>query len=235
MTGLNILARLKAFFLSLALGLSGPAIAGDAAYPEALGFSDDGTRFAFAEWGIQDGSGFSYANVFVIDLVKDAWIAPPVRKLVQDEAAQPRAVLNSALVEAEAVLAGAGIDQPARLVFARPYVIQQAGARHSLGWRPISMLGGRAEPHEIMVEIFPLDGVDCDDESYGLALRWDGREVYRDTRLSTSRGCPLGYSVDRVYISESLRANYAVALVGVYRWSFEGPDLRYIAVPIPLN
>ncbi|MEO0911365.1 MAG: DUF2259 domain-containing protein, partial [Pseudomonadota bacterium] len=157
------------------------------------------------------------------------------RRVVEDEAAAPRQTLRDALAEAEPVLAEAGITHPARLVFARAYVTQQAGARHRLGWRPIGMLGGPVTPHEIAIEIFALPGADCAEESYGFALRWDGLEVYRDARLSASRGCPLGYSVDRFYVSEQFGAQYGVALIGVYRQSFEGPDLRYLAVPIPLE
>ena len=40
------------------------ASAGDTATPQVLGFSADGKVFAFEEYGIQDGSGFPYANRF---------------------------------------------------------------------------------------------------------------------------------------------------------------------------
>jgi hypothetical protein len=40
------------------------AQAGDAAKLDILGFSKDGGVFAFEEYGVQDGSGFPYANRF---------------------------------------------------------------------------------------------------------------------------------------------------------------------------
>jgi predicted secreted protein len=38
--------------------LSNPALAGDTAELNILGFSADGNVFAFEEYGVQDGSGF---------------------------------------------------------------------------------------------------------------------------------------------------------------------------------
>ncbi|RUV10776.1 DUF2259 domain-containing protein, partial [Mesorhizobium sp. M5C.F.Ca.IN.020.32.2.1] len=38
------------------------AQAGDVAELEILGFTSDGGAFAFEEYGVQDGSGFPYAN-----------------------------------------------------------------------------------------------------------------------------------------------------------------------------
>ena len=43
------------------------AEAGDYADRTILGFSPDGSTFAFEEFGVQDGSGFAYANIYMID------------------------------------------------------------------------------------------------------------------------------------------------------------------------
>jgi len=155
----NIRASFSALLISLTSAL--PAFAGDAAYPEAIGFSDDGTRFAFAEWGRQDGSGFAYANLYVIDLAKDAWLGAPVRVLLEDETASPRAAYFS--------------------------------------------------------------------------LSWAGDIVHQDQKLPASRGCPVRYSVERIFVEDqTYQPKYAVALIGVYRQGFEGPDLRHMAIPLPL-
>jgi predicted secreted protein len=53
--------------IGFALLLAVPAAhAGDYAYRDILGFSSDGKSFAFEEYGVQDGSGFPYANIFVV-------------------------------------------------------------------------------------------------------------------------------------------------------------------------
>ena len=41
-----------------------PALAGDAALADFIGFSEDGQTFAFEEYGIQDGSGFAYSTIY---------------------------------------------------------------------------------------------------------------------------------------------------------------------------
>ena len=46
---------------------SGTALAGDFANLNVLGFSSDGNIFAFEQYGVQDGSGFPYADRFYID------------------------------------------------------------------------------------------------------------------------------------------------------------------------
>ena len=57
-----------------------PGFAGDAAQLEILGFSKDGGVFAFEEYGVQDGSGFPYANRYYIDTTTDTFVkGTPVR------------------------------------------------------------------------------------------------------------------------------------------------------------
>ena len=78
-------ARLAASGL-LAVGLSLPAMAGDRALIDHVGFSADFRYFAFEEFGIQDGSGFAYSNIFVVDLETDSWvIGTPVRVQAESE------------------------------------------------------------------------------------------------------------------------------------------------------
>ena len=50
------------------------AQAGDFADRALLGFSPDGRYFALEEYGIQDGSGYPYSNIFLIDTTTDEWV-----------------------------------------------------------------------------------------------------------------------------------------------------------------
>ena len=47
--------------------VAGSAAAGDTASLSVLGYSPDGKVFAFEEYGIFDGSGFPYSNIYFID------------------------------------------------------------------------------------------------------------------------------------------------------------------------
>ena len=52
-----------------AVMMAGPARAGDIALLESLGFSEAGDVFAFQQSGVEDGSGFPYADIFFLDLI----------------------------------------------------------------------------------------------------------------------------------------------------------------------
>ena len=78
-------ARLAVAAAFVLAGL-GRVAAGDFADREIFGFSPDGGTFAFEEFGVQDGSGFPYATIYVIDTAKDAWVSgTPIRVRIDDE------------------------------------------------------------------------------------------------------------------------------------------------------
>ena len=56
------------FLVLSSLLAAAPALAADGAQSRALGYSADGKYFAFEQFGVQDGSGFPYWDVFVLDL-----------------------------------------------------------------------------------------------------------------------------------------------------------------------
>lgn len=221
------------FLMLLAAAL--PARAADSAYPIALGFSADGTRFAFAEHGQQDGSGFSYAAVFVIDLARDTWIEPPIRVLIRDEMTPANAGLWQALDAARPALERAGITVPARVIHALPFGLDRDRDQpyRFVIWHPAG-----PPHHEMSVSLrhheLPADG--CYDATYGFSLHQGDMDLYRDTRLSKSRGCPEHYDIQRAYFPDTLRdPPFVVTLIGVYRHGFEGLDMRHIAVPLPFR
>ena len=65
---------------AIVVAVAGPAAAGDLARPEVIGFSADGRYVALEEYGAQDGSGFPFASIFVIDVAANDWVGgSPVR------------------------------------------------------------------------------------------------------------------------------------------------------------
>src|SRR4051812_24371251 len=67
---LRLLAAAIAALIILAL----PALAGDRASLNIIGYSEDGRYFAFEELGEFDGVGGYYAHIFVVDLSDDSWV-----------------------------------------------------------------------------------------------------------------------------------------------------------------
>ena len=50
------------------------ALAADGAFLDIIGYSPDSRYFAFEQYGVQDGSGFPYADIFIVDLASNSWV-----------------------------------------------------------------------------------------------------------------------------------------------------------------
>ena len=110
-----------AFVIGSLLLASAPAQAGDYADRAILGFSADGSHFAFEEFGVQDGSGFAYSNIYLIDTDKDSWVSgTPIRVMREDEDVPLEAVRAEAGKAAAPLLARYGITPGGQVVVSNP-------------------------------------------------------------------------------------------------------------------
>lgn len=239
---LNVVPAASALLAAslLSIGLAAPAVAGDRAGFNALGFSADGRYFAFEEYGIQDGSGFPYANIYAIDLPADKWVngAPFTVRLDADDASLA-AARQQAMELAGAALDKLSLTAPAELIAHIGDGEPDDGQVLSFG-TPGYGLGEPQNVRTLSLDSFPLaaTGIPCSDyteqPTEGFALQLDGVEIYRDMALPKSRGCALGYRLHAVVtpFQGGLQDPATVAIVSVYPFGFEGPDRRFIAVPI---
>jgi hypothetical protein len=105
--GLPVLRQVWVFvavLLASALGELATSQAAELAESAVIGYSVDGRYFAFEEFGIQDGSGFAYSNLFVIDLERDRWVpGTPVRRRGLDETERLFDVRAEAMAEAQPI------------------------------------------------------------------------------------------------------------------------------------
>ncbi|MGD9868426.1 MAG: DUF2259 domain-containing protein [Hyphomicrobiales bacterium] len=216
------------------------AFAGDFAERVILGFSPDGKYFAFEQYGVQDGSGFPYADIFVIDTATDSWVeGSPVRVLLKDEKAEVKWARRDAIAQAATVLKKSLITHPGRVLASNP-AFELSADPHAVTVNASRVLTAR-EPWTFRLEplAFPATGhcVSFSPEgSAGFRLTAappDGEpvEMHADAGLPESRGCPLRYAISDVIVHEPAQGRrvFAVILAG-YRVGFEGPDLRYLAV-----
>ncbi|WP_018185120.1 DUF2259 domain-containing protein [Kaistia granuli] len=236
---------MRSFVLAVSLSAAAmfaaaPAIAGDFAERAILGFSEDGGRFAFEEFGIQDGSGFPYANLFVIDTKKDSWVdGTPIRIRLDDETKTLAAARQAAAAQAAPLLKS--IDQPGTLLASNP--ITESGRD------PYRIVFKRHAPQQLAgpdltveLETIPLAAPGNDDPSYKtqgfrlLLKTEDGTTVlHEDEALPASRGTALDYRINDVVIHQRFgQPATLVVLVMVLTRGFEGPDGRYLAVTAPL-
>lgn len=236
MPAMRLIALLAATLFALPA-----ARAGDAATINVLGFSEDGGIFAFEEYGVQDGSGFPYANRYYIDTEDDRFLpGTPIRVRLDDEQASQEEARAQAKSQAQSIISDQALDQGFRA-----------------GWNAVTELS--ADPHRMMVNprpiLPPLDGPlefrleelslqysegcqDMGERIVGFRLLRVGsvageqtKLAHEDTSIPSSRGCPLGYRITGIqtFHPEDGPAVFGV-VIAVRRIGFEGPDHRFIAV-----
>lgn len=227
---------------ALALSAS-PALAGDRALIDFIGFSPDAKYFAFEQFGIQDGSGFPFSEIFVIDLAADKW-APgtPVSVRIDSEEVSLGAARTQSAEEAATVLARFAITEPVEILAlngdgaAEPDFTQLRFGVPGYGQgEPVSDQTLRLESFEAKSPLPCLDWFSQAPLGLSLVMQGEGAErvIHRDKRLPESRGCVFEYRLfGVVQPGWAQDISSAVAIVSVYSGGFEGPDRRFIAVPI---
>lgn len=242
------------FCLSLlvpSLVASMAAQAGDRALAEIIGYSEDGRYFAFEEFGEQDGSGFAYSNIYIIDLAEDRWVVgTPVKMRGDDEDVALHEIRDAAYASVAPrfddlslhrpaltlALNGDGTDKDGQSIkFGVPGYLSSEDAPAGAG---SAILGN----YTLSLEVFPTkSGSPCTDllggPPQGFALQISdanaSHDTHRDQTLPRSRGCPSGYQIYGVFVPFQARdISHAVALVSVHAFGFEGPDRRFVAVPL---
>lgn len=238
--------RKRAIFpFIMALLAPGAALGGDRALIDYIGFSQDFRYFAFEEFGIQDGSGFAYANLYVVDLESDSWVVgTPIRVQAEAEENSLAAIRAEALAQAESHITGFSIDIPVEIVAligdGAPDIDGKSLSFGAPGYEPGAVIGD----YTLRLSTFPTTATspcaewfDLDPQGYQLEISDSGtqRLVHRDDNLPRSRGCPVDYRLYGVVMpfGGAVLAN-AVAIVSVYPRGFEGPDRRFLAVPLGL-
>jgi hypothetical protein len=219
--------------------LAAPALAGDRALFDAIGYSSDGRYFAFEEYGVQDGSGFAYSNIYVLDVPADRWVpGAPFSARLEDDGAPLSTVRDQALALAAGTLDDLGITGPVDLLALNGDGEPGDGQTLAYGLAGFGLEAAR-DVATLTLEMFPATGpTDCaeytDQPTVGFALNRDGVELHRDASLPKSRGCALGYKLYAVVAPALFDPPQPamLAIVSVYPLGFEGPDRRFIAVPI---
>ncbi len=252
--GLDMIASMKKtvwlvvlLLITICVGplLSGPvAQAGDAAEFRSHGFSADkmGRYFAFEEFGTQDGSGFPFSNIYIVDLQTDKWVPQtPIRILLEDESQPQLAARIQAFQQATPLMEKYGISNSGVMMAASP--LNEVSDKAQLEFRQSinPLLSNQLGSYRLQLSNIDVrDLNNCGFQNgrvmgFSLSLtkpNGQSTTLHDESTAPQSRGCPSQYHLIAVFAPNRHReATYAVALVGVFSQGFEGPDLRYIAVP----
>jgi predicted secreted protein len=236
--GLALPGWALSLIVTLAPGIAGAA---ESAHFNALGYSGDNRYFAFEQFGTQDGSGFPYSDIFLIDLDSDSFVGgTPIRVRIDDDTANLSAARQEAFAKAGEALNAHGILNPAVPIALRgDGEFDDDGLALSYGI-PLGLAGTHGR-YDLSLEIFKApSAMDCqyfegEPMGYALLREIDGEitEIHRDTRVPSSRLCVVTYKFYGVFLPFGTFDNSsAVAVLSVWSHGFEGPDRRFIALPV---
>ena len=247
--------RALAGLMLLAMGAV-PASASDGAAFDIIGYSKDGRYFAFEQFGIQDGSGFPYWQVFAIDLEKDAFVeGSPIRVRIDSEEAELSEARAMAAAKADAVLKPLKLTVPAQILAANFSTELETGDG-SITFARYYPVRGRVVLDDSYLPVHKLEierqeakeselGATCgepDGPYYALKLTLtdvnlkQSHTIFDEKKVPESRGCPIAYKITA--IAGAMGApdtDRLVAIISVFTRGFEGIDERFIAVPFTLS
>ncbi|MCD2182076.1 DUF2259 domain-containing protein [Rhizobium sp. GN54] len=220
------------------------ASAGDFAQVRPIGFSRDGKIFAFEEFGIQDGSGSAYANIFFIDTTKDEYLpGSPIRVQAPENDSSLRRVRAEAAAKASPAIAHYSLNEnPGQLVALNPYS-EVGPAADTLRYYAFPAEPRVGQPYTLRLTETPAPvPASCEglvEKGVGFTLAFTEKSgqpadevVHSEERTPQSRGCPTGYRIAGVVTYDAPQQPIHMALVMVLRFGFEGLDGRWLAVPL---
>lgn len=218
--------------------------AGDVAEMRPIGFSPDGRFFAFEQFGEQDGSGFAYAEIQVIDTETDSYVpGTPLSVLIRREEASIGEARREIVAKAKTILDIRKIgDDPGYLVALSPFG-ELSEKRHELRYQDFPSFYVSDGIYRLFLEEFSAEGEElCRSMSVnvqGFALSLaddqrpdDRREVYRDQSIPKSRNCPSAYAIGGVVTPAYGSSAPHMVMIQVVSLGFEGNNLRWLAVPV---
>lgn len=226
-------------WLAAAMFMAMPAasFAGEAAELNVLGFARDGGVFAFEEFGVQDGSGFPYANRFYIDTTNDTFMAgAPVRIRIDSDGAELAQARSDAAAAGEAIVAASEF-KPGFMAAFNAITEQSADPMKVVALpRPVfppvdKPVGLRLE--EINVPS-PADCAAMGPVKGFRLVRFDPETnadiaiLHEDDRVPASRNCPQGYRLGG--LQTYMETGAFAVIIAIRAAGFEGPNHRWLAV-----
>ncbi len=206
-----------------------------------IGFSPNGDYFAFEEFGKNPGSGNAYANIYVINTIRNKWVKGSPFRVKPSEGLRTRRRVRKRV-------------ERMALPLLRRLNIQRNKVR-VLATNPITELGKnkrrvRVNPRVTISEvnrpmIFSVDQFTIGTPRHcrtvtrkaikGLIIRVrrEGerqKELHRDKKIPKSRGCPISYTIsDVIQLKKSSRRGAVYALIySIIRQGRYGLERRFI-------
>ncbi|MEP6432260.1 MAG: DUF2259 domain-containing protein, partial [Lentilitoribacter sp.] len=199
------LTQLLTFFTILLISTIS-ATAGDFAEFRSLGFSKDGKVFGFEQFGVQDGSGFPYAERYFIDTATDRYIkGTPFRIRIEDENATLHQARQMAKDASQAIMNSYDIGVEHASILAFNPSTEKSADPYLITFQSFSYEPNPNSPNELNLELIDLTpSKDCenitpDAKGFKLVLSNDDSKtssiVHEDKSVPKSRNCPIDYQI----------------------------------------
>ena len=218
------------------------AIAGDFAEFRSLGFSKDGKVFGFEQFGVQDGSGFPYAERFFIDTATDRYIkGTPFRVRIEDENATLHQARQLAKDASQGLMDSYDIGTEHASILAFNPSTEKSSDPYLITFQSFSYEPNPNSPNKLKLELVDLtpskncENITPDAKGFKLVLRSDETDtsltIHEDKSVPKSRNCPIDYQIGGVLAFNRFNQTPVfIYLVLVRSFGFEGPDGRWIAI-----
>ncbi len=228
-------------FTSILLSSLSTVFAGDTAITELLGFSADGNAVAFQQLGTQDGSGFVYCKVMVVDTNKNTYIVPASEVTLRDGyISDPHKACDKARVKIQSTLTKLKLSPlRGRKVFSRlPTDELGVGASEvTFGTFPLFPVMFTHKVSVIGTPTGPDDGSGFVPQLLKVTLNYPDENYQKktlvlqeDKALPRSRQYAFAYELEDGYVFETEKKTAYVFTIRYYNPGFEGPDLRTMVV-----
>lgn len=199
-----------------------PLWAGDAATFLSLGCSKDFNYYAFAQYGVQDGSGFPYAELYVVDVAQNAFVSGGAIKALwkePDPLTSGVHVLLQSRVQADSLLQAYGVSE---MLHMRPVVRVSEAQRTRAEWQ------GPQGTHrvELQQESRGEAAMLSSEAAFELQLTYASDDTVRIGNPQRFRDHVMRYDIDRVLANEAHTA--FVFVIRKTMIGFEGPNIRYM-------
>jgi predicted secreted protein len=120
--------------LGLLIVATTSATAGDNAERAIIGFSPDGRYFAFEQYGVQDGSGFPFSEIFIVDLDANQWVkGSPFREKAEEDGALVSAARAKSAKAAQKLLTQLKTAEPGEILASQPVTQASVDRRWTVG------------------------------------------------------------------------------------------------------
>lgn len=220
--------------------LPAPALAGDSSEITPVGFSEDGRYFAYLRYGVYDGSGLAFGELFFLDVPENRFVAPKVIRIegefdIDGFPEDLEGVRAQALEKGKSDLRLYGIVRENYGTGQEIYPETPPGDR---GWS----IEFHSNFHKTAFMVMSVDQIyeapGCNTE-FGPtkiftltvhdefeAEQTPGKVLQEDRKLYKSRGCVIGYGFHSLLI----HGDNIVIFVNATTPGFEGPNVRQLVV-----